>query len=149
MASDIAEHVVVDSAAFIKNAQLQDIAKHVYTIQDVVREIRDYETKKRLSIAPYEIIFREPPPDCVRFVTQFAKKTGDYPSLSAVDIRIMALTYQLTKEHVGLDHIKQEPVMQVGLLVQFFTSPFTHLFLHRDDCVKRNNDVYRHLEDID
>uniref|UniRef100_A0ABM0MDD9 RNA-binding protein NOB1-like n=1 Tax=Saccoglossus kowalevskii TaxID=10224 RepID=A0ABM0MDD9_SACKO len=112
MASDIAEHVVVDSAAFIKNAQLQDIAKHVYTIQDVVREIRDYETKKRLSIAPYEIIFREPPPDCVRFVTQFAKKTGDYPSLSAVDIRIMALTYQLTKEHVGLDHIKQEPVMQ-------------------------------------
>lgn len=46
-------------------------------------------------------------------VTKFAKATGDYPSLSAVDIRIMALSYQLTKEHLGLEAtarlLKMEP----------------------------------------
>ena len=28
-------------------------------------------------------------------VTNFAKKTGDYGSLSAVDVKVMALTHQL------------------------------------------------------
>ena len=32
-------------------------------------------------------------------VIKFAKKTGDYGSLSAVDVKVMALTYQLTLEH--------------------------------------------------
>lgn len=34
-------------------------------------------------------------------MNKFAKATGDYPSLSAVDIRLMALTYQLTEEKLG------------------------------------------------
>lgn len=32
-------------------------------------------------------------------VTAFSKKTGDYQSLSSVDIKLMALTYQLECEH--------------------------------------------------
>ena len=32
-------------------------------------------------------------------VINFAKKTGDYGSLSAVDLKVMALTHQLTCEH--------------------------------------------------
>lgn len=43
-------------------------------------------------------------------VTEFSKKTGDYPSLSATDIKLMALTYQLEKQHVGVDHLKTSPV---------------------------------------
>lgn len=46
-------------------------------------------------------------------VTSFTKKTGDYPSLSATDIRLIALTYQLEKEHVGLKHIKTKPDKKV------------------------------------
>ena len=48
-------------------------------------------------------------------MTDFSKKTGDYRSLSAVDIRLMALTYQLEKEHVGTGHIKTEPEKKVIL----------------------------------
>ena len=46
-------------------------------------------------------------------VSNFAKKTGDYKSLSAVDIKVLALAYQLEKEHVGTDHIKTTPDRQV------------------------------------
>lgn len=46
-------------------------------------------------------------------VTEFTKKTGDYPSLSATDIRLIALTYQLEAQHVGTDHIKTRPDAKV------------------------------------
>ena len=42
-------------------------------------------------------------------VTEFSKKTGDYPSLSATDIKVLALTYQLELENVGSGHLKKEP----------------------------------------
>lgn len=45
-------------------------------------------------------------------VTDFAKKTGDYAVLSATDIRLIALTYQLEVEHVGRDHLRQSPVIK-------------------------------------
>jgi RNA-binding protein NOB1 len=46
-------------------------------------------------------------------VTEFSKKTGDYRSLSAVDIKVMALAYQLEKQFVGTQHIKTEPDKKV------------------------------------
>lgn len=46
-------------------------------------------------------------------VTEFSKKTGDYPSLSATDIKVLALTYQLELEHVGSQHLKKEPEAKV------------------------------------
>lgn len=42
-------------------------------------------------------------------VSKFSKKTGDFSSLSAVDIRVMALTYQLYIEHGGKDSLSTEP----------------------------------------
>lgn len=44
-------------------------------------------------------------------VTEFAKKTGDYASLSATDIKVIALTYQLERENVGTDHLKTSPTV--------------------------------------
>lgn len=50
---------------------------------------------------------------CYFTVSEFAKLTGDFRSLSAVDLRVLALTYQLEKEHCGIDHIKKRPTKQV------------------------------------
>ena len=36
----------------------------------------------------------------------FSKKTGDYSSLSAVDIQLLALTYQLCKENLTSEELK-------------------------------------------
>ncbi|KAF6288677.1 NIN1 (RPN12) binding protein 1-like protein [Rhinolophus ferrumequinum] len=103
------EHVVADAGAFLRDAALQDIGKNIYTIRDVVSEIRDKATRRRLAVLPYELRFKEPFPEYVRLVTEFSKKTGDYPSLSATDIQVLALTYQLEAEFVGVSHLKQEP----------------------------------------
>ena len=62
-------------------------------------------------------------------VSDFAKKTGDYPSLSAVDIRVLALTYQLEKEFCGDSHIKKEPEHKVGTGAVEITISFSSQFL--------------------
>jgi len=100
--------LVADSAAFIRNADLQNLTQQVFTVREVIGEIRDSATKQRLAVLPYEIIFRTPSNESLRVVTEFAKKTGDYKSLSAVDLRVLALTYQLEKEFGDASSINTE-----------------------------------------
>jgi len=104
-----AHHVIVDSGGFISNAPIKDLAPNVYCIQEVVNEIKDKATKQRLQVLPYSLNFREPSAESVATVSAFAKKTGDYRSLSATDVKLIALTYQLEKEHVGTSHLRCEP----------------------------------------
>ncbi|XP_069595198.1 RNA-binding protein NOB1 [Ranitomeya imitator] len=115
MASSRVLHVVADSGAFLRNAALQEIGLHVYTVRDVVTEIRDKPTRRRLAVLPYELLFREPTPESIQLVTDFSKKTGDYVSLSATDIKVLALAYQLEVEHVGAEHIKKEPTRKASV----------------------------------
>lgn len=50
-------------------------------------------------------------------MTEFAKKTGDYSTLSATDIKVMALTYQLEVEANGCEHLKTEPTVKKTIVV--------------------------------
>ncbi|KAM7146532.1 RNA-binding protein NOB1 isoform 2-T2 [Macrochelys suwanniensis] len=109
------EHVVADAGAFLRGAPLQDFGRNVYTIKEVVSEIRDKETRRRLAVLPYQLHFKQPFPEYVKLVTEFSKKTGDYPSLSATDLQVLALTYQLEAETVGVAHLKTEPDKKVQL----------------------------------
>ncbi|XP_023126753.1 RNA-binding protein NOB1 isoform X2 [Amphiprion ocellaris] len=115
MAPALVEHVVADAGAFLKKAPLQDIGRNIYTLRDVVEEIRDKPTRRSLAFLPYELTFKEPSPEHIRHVTEFSKKTGDYPSLSATDIKVLALTYQLQLEHVGSQNLKTEPELKVNV----------------------------------
>lgn len=105
------EHLVVDTTAFIHNAPLQQLATNIYTIQEVVDEIVNKRQLRRLCVLPYDLRIKDVYPENIQTVTDFSKKTGDYPSLSATDIKVMALTYQLEKEYVGSNHIRTAPVM--------------------------------------
>ncbi|XP_070712712.1 RNA-binding protein NOB1 [Pempheris klunzingeri] len=115
MAPTLVEHVVADAGAFLKKAPLQEIGRNIYTLKDVVDEIRDKPTRRSLAFLPYQLHFKEPHPEHIRLVTDFSKKTGDYPSLSATDIKVLALTYQLELEHVGSQHLKKEPEVKVHI----------------------------------
>ncbi|CAL1535676.1 unnamed protein product [Lymnaea stagnalis] len=103
------KHVVADAGAFIRNAPLRDIAENVYTVPEVIAESIDRTTRQRLKVFPIDINFKEPSGDALLFVTSFAKKTGDYRVLSAVDIKVLALAYDLEKQFRGTDHIRKEP----------------------------------------
>ncbi|CAF0770329.1 unnamed protein product [Rotaria sordida] len=102
-------HLVVDSSAFIRQAPLHNLTDVVYTVEDVVNEIRDIKTRESLNVVLYTLKFKEPSVDAIRFVTNYAKKTGDYAFLSAVDLRLLALTYQLYQEIVGTENLNLEP----------------------------------------
>lgn len=62
-----------------------------------------------------DVLIQEPSVVCLCSVTEFSKKTGDYPSLSATDIKVLALTYQLELEQVGSHHLRKEPEVKVLL----------------------------------
>ncbi|XP_043481798.1 RNA-binding protein NOB1 [Leptopilina heterotoma] len=103
------EYLITDTSAFIKNAALHEIGNNIITEPSVVNEITSKRQLRRLVALPYDLKVQEVFPEHIKFVTEFAKKTGDYPSLSATDIKVIALTYQLEKEKVGIQHLKTAP----------------------------------------
>ncbi|XP_076381073.1 RNA-binding protein NOB1 [Megalopta genalis] len=105
------QHLIVDTSAFIRNAALQDIGINIITEQDVVNEVTNKRQLRRLVVLPYDLIIQSAHPENIKFVTEFSKKTGDYTSLSATDIKVIALTYQLEKEKVGTDHLRTAPLV--------------------------------------
>jgi len=108
-----AEVLVVDSGGFIKNAPLRELAGRLVTLQDVVSEIRDKETRQRMQVLPYDLEFRNPSSLGLAKVSEFAKKTGDFASLSLTDLNVLAVTWDLEVElRGGSDHLKAEPTLQ-------------------------------------
>lgn len=118
----------------------------VYTVEDVVKEIRDIKTREFLNVTLYTLKFKEPSTEAIRFgkrkrnvanelffvifflflVTNYAKKTGDYAFLSAVDLRLLALTYQLYEENVGVEKLNLEPKVNVSeCFCEIFLSRFS------------------------
>jgi len=65
-ASSKIRHIIADSAAFLKNAPLNDMCENVYTVEEVVNEIRDAATRQRLAVLPYTIQFRQPSTEALR-----------------------------------------------------------------------------------
>uniref|UniRef100_A0A7E4W6K0 RNA-binding protein NOB1 n=1 Tax=Panagrellus redivivus TaxID=6233 RepID=A0A7E4W6K0_PANRE len=98
-------HLVVDAGGFIRNAPLVDLAAKVYTLQCVLDEIRDKNTRNRLKALPFELIIRDPTPQSYSTVIKVSKQTGDYASLSSTDLKVIALTHDLHLEHIGKDSI--------------------------------------------
>ncbi len=92
------EYLVLDAGGIIKgNAmELFTKAKHIVTIAEVFGEIRDSKAREVLDRLPYEITEMTPSPLAVKAVFDFAKKTGDFAALSKTDLKLIALTYQLS-----------------------------------------------------
>jgi uncharacterized membrane protein YqaE (UPF0057 family) len=98
---------VVDSAPFI-NQELNIFAKNIITIKEVLNEIKD--KKAREFILNHDIKTQIPSEESIKHIIQFAKKTGDFASLSLTDIKVLALTLQLEWEIKGRDHLRKDPV---------------------------------------
>jgi len=104
------EKLVLDSGAFIKQIKFESVETEYYTIPEVLQEVRDSKSRFYLETFPHTLKERSPHPSATQAVSQFAKKTGDYGSLSAIDIKILALTYTLEQEaHGNVDHLRIDP----------------------------------------
>ena len=108
--------LVIDTSALIQNVPLQNFTDEVYTIQEVVTEVRDKATRNRLRTVPYKFIFREPSAECYTLVKNASIKCGDYNNLSVVDLKVLALAVQMAKEagmtvREDLDEVKEAKVI--------------------------------------
>lgn len=103
-------YLVVDTAAFVKNVPIWEYGEKMYSLQEVIEEIRDKQTREWLEAMPVPVTMRDPKPHSIRFVNEFSKKTGDYASLSLADVKLLALTYELEVEtQGGSEHLQSEP----------------------------------------
>ncbi|KHJ86468.1 Nin one binding Zn-ribbon like protein [Oesophagostomum dentatum] len=77
---------------------MDEIAEHYYSPPEVVTELKSRRSKITFDILPFEVVIREPTTEAIRKVVEASKKTGDFVSLSLVDIKVIALTYDLHSE---------------------------------------------------
>eukprot|EP00941_MAST-03F_sp_MAST-3F-sp1_P004517 g4517.t1 len=103
------KHLVVDSGAIIKGIPLANLAENLWTVDEVLLEIKDKRARQALDNLPTELQCREPSPDALKFIATFARKTGDLRGLSNADMKVLALTYMLEKENNGTSHLRSEP----------------------------------------
>ncbi|KTW29805.1 hypothetical protein T552_01010 [Pneumocystis carinii B80] len=92
--------LVLDSSCFISFFGLSIINKVscLYTVPNVLTEIKDKSSCQTLSLWKEKIIIRMPKPFYIEKIITFSKKTGDYEVLSITDIHLLALTYELECE---------------------------------------------------
>jgi len=93
--------VVIDAGAAIKLQRLERFGGELFTTSGVLAEVRDENARALLKTLPEEIRLREPLPQDITFVKQFAKATGDFGFLSQNDMDLIALTVGLHREAGG------------------------------------------------
>ena len=110
--------LVLDTGPLIKNeiavSTLLAQAESLYTIPSVISEIRDENTRSRLqnTLVPF-LTLRSPRAESVKFVSDFARKTGDLQVLSRPDLYLIALTYELECERNNGDwRLRREPAQR-------------------------------------
>lgn len=100
--------LVLDTGAVIRNepsvSTLLRQSEILVTIPAVISEIKDAVTRSRVetTLLPF-LTLQTPSPASVKFVTDFARRTGDLAVLSKPDIQIVALTYEIECERNGGD----------------------------------------------
>ncbi|KAK4544189.1 hypothetical protein LTR36_004399 [Oleoguttula mirabilis] len=112
--------LVLDTGAIIKNdpsvSTLIANSESLVTVPAIISEIRDAATRSRVEVTlkPF-LTIRSPGPASVKFVTDFARRTGDLAVLSKPDIQIIALTYEIECERNSGDWRLRRVPGQKGL----------------------------------
>ncbi|KAF3011648.1 hypothetical protein G7054_g7630 [Neopestalotiopsis clavispora] len=107
--------LIIDTGPLIKNdppiSTLLAQAEELYTLPSVIPEIKDEATRIRVQtqLMPF-LTLRNPKPESIKFVTNFARRTGDLEVLSKPDLHLIALAYELECERNGGDwRLRNEP----------------------------------------
>ncbi|CEJ80429.1 hypothetical protein VHEMI00610 [[Torrubiella] hemipterigena] len=112
--------LVLDTGPLIKNdpsaSALIAQAEKLYILPSVIPEIKDKATRTRVetTILPF-VTVRSPNPTSLKFVREFARKTGDLSVLSKPDLEVLALGYELECERNGGDWRLRNTPAQKGL----------------------------------
>ncbi|PSK36649.1 hypothetical protein B9Z65_1832 [Elsinoe australis] len=95
--------LVLDTGPIIRNhptvSSLLAQSEELITVPAIISEIKDAVTRSRVetTLIPF-LKLRSPNESSIKFVTEFARKTGDAAVLSKVDLQIAALAYEVECE---------------------------------------------------
>ena len=95
--------VILDAGPLLLNepplSVLRAKCEEIFTVPAVLGEIRDASARQRLetTVLPF-LTVRDPEQDSVRFMTDFARQSGDSVALSKTDLDVLALAYELECE---------------------------------------------------
>ena len=107
---DALDVLVVDTGALVKGVRVDTMGRELVTVPEVVEEVRDRHTRAFVKHLPKRMLVREPSAEAISAVAAFARKTGDFASLSRPDLKVIALAYHLEKEQNGVEHLRTEPI---------------------------------------
>ncbi|CXI27167.1 RNA-binding protein NOB1, putative [Plasmodium berghei] len=101
---------VLDSNSLIKFKDFLFMNYDCYITEGVIKEIKDESSRNKLNnILPLLKISRAEQND-INFIKHFSKLTGDYDSLSEVDIEVIALTYNLHRKFGDVSKLNASPM---------------------------------------
>ncbi|SBS81305.1 RNA-binding protein NOB1, putative [Plasmodium ovale] len=101
---------VLDANSLIKFRDFLFTNYDCYITEGVIKEIKDDNSRKKLNnFLPLLKIGKAEEND-INFVKHFAKLTGDYDSLSEVDIEVIALTYMLHRKYGDVSKLCATPM---------------------------------------
>ena len=112
--------IILDAAPLLNNdptiSTLLSKSESLFTTPAVISEIKDKQARARLEVAiiPF-LTIRTPNPASIKFVSDFARKTGDLWVLSKPDIQVLALAYELECERNHGDWRLRKAPGQKGL----------------------------------
>lgn len=100
--------IILDAGPILKNepaiSSLLAKSEHLVTTPAVIAEIKDFNARRRLetTMEPF-LTIRSPNLESLKFVTEFARRTGDLSVLSKTDLQVLALVYECECELSGGD----------------------------------------------
>lgn len=102
MFATCASTLVVDAGPIIRRTNLWSLSDNFVTTEGVLAEIRDPGAREWLARTPVPIVPRVPAVAALATVGLAARETGDFSALSAVDLSVIALAWQLHAEAKGI-----------------------------------------------
>ncbi|MCJ1258594.1 Nin1 binding protein [Lignoscripta atroalba] len=95
--------IVLDAGPLLNNdpsmSSLLAKSEKLFTVPSVLAEVRDQCARARVetTVLPF-LVIRAPSIASIKFITEFARKTGDLAVLSKPDTQLIALAYELECE---------------------------------------------------
>lgn len=114
-------------------------------------EVKNSRQIKSLAVLPYQLEIKQADPESIKVITEFSKKTGDFAALSITDINVLALTYELEKRFVGVEHLKSDPIISKTVYTSNKNNVNSHIagFYNPEQQIKTFESVDESAEDIE
>jgi RNA-binding protein NOB1 len=101
--------LVVDTGALIHGIPLDRYGCELWTVEEVLAEVRDAKTRQHLRQLPVDLRTQQPAPADFAAVKAFARQSGDLGFLSATDLKLLALCRGFHRQ-LGLPPLRASPL---------------------------------------